>query len=447
MSDDIGKAVLGGINSALGVSQNEPQNPVNPYSYEELGKFSQKISQSEERVYLQSGYARNLKPRAMEILFQEPDATIVIKKRQFSSLAENYRLDRLDNKTRTYIKAVKRLFYNKCRRIAAYERLTKLEKIYSTAPDEFSDLLFPVVFSLVETFNAIGNSIGEVSGSFGSNAFASVMGKNFSVLDTLKKVRNLSSPELFTTWSNPAEIPYLADVGEGTGTFELTLATSINTSVSTQMGQGSCDISFENPYELMIITQEDIEEAISDVVGFTNNSFFGVIKGELQSAIKDLTQQLSVKRLGRKASPIFVVTNPDSLQFKKVRAFIDEEGREIIFNYDPGLVGFGSDVSFDETARLGVNGLRKDEESLLKQIIINYYSLIDNEKLTNNQIKTFNQENEYVRKKMRLEFEDRSIIQQQDIVHVFIGSKTSMDPAVSAGFNFSYSQDNFSNRV
>jgi hypothetical protein len=439
---DVGKAILGGINAAFGTAENEPQNPVNVYSYEDLGKFEQKISKSEERVYLQGGYTRKLKPRAMEILFQEPDVTIVIKKRQFSSLAENYRLDRLDQKTRTYIKAVKRLFYNKCRRIAAYERLTKLEKIYSKSAGQFNDLLFPAVFSFIEFFNAAGG-LGESN----TSSFASSIKNNFSILDTLKKLKNLSDPQLFTTWSNPAEIPYLADVGEGTGTFELTLATSINTTVSTQMGQGSCSITFENPLELMIITQEDIEEAISDVVGFTNNGFFNFIKGQLNDVIKNLMQQLNSKRMDRGASSIIINTNPDTLQFKKIRAFIDGEGREILFNYDAGLMGIGGSISLDQSAREGFNGLTSDEEKLFSDIITNYYSLLDNEKLTRNQIINFNQENDYVRKKMRLEFEDRCIIQQQDVVHVFVSSKSSLDPAVSSGFNFSYSKDNFFNQI
>ena len=127
MSDDIGKTILGGINSAFGFTENDPQNSSNPYSYEALGDFASKINKADERVYLQSGYSHALKPQALEVLLQEPDVTIVVKKRQFSSLVENYQYDLLNTQEKVYLRAVKRLFYNKCRAIAAYERLTKLD--------------------------------------------------------------------------------------------------------------------------------------------------------------------------------------------------------------------------------------------------------------------------------------------------------------------------------
>jgi hypothetical protein len=207
---DVGKSILGGINGALGLNENEPQNPDNPYSYEALKGFESKINKSEERVYLQSWYSRALRPQALEVLLQEPDVTIVVKKRQFSSLVENYQYDLLNTQEKVYLRAVKRLFYNKCRAIAAYERLTKLEKIATKTAGIFNNYLFPAIFSSVEILNTL--SPGTVDG------------KSFQVLETLKKVKNFSDPNLYTTWLNSKEIPYLSDVGEGVGTFELTLA-------------------------------------------------------------------------------------------------------------------------------------------------------------------------------------------------------------------------------
>ncbi len=72
---------------------------------------------------------------------------------------------------------------------------------------------------------------------------------------------------------------------------------------------------------------------------------------------------------------------------------------------------------------------------------------MDNEKFTRNQIVNFNRENDYVRKKMRLEFEDRPIIQQQDLVHVFMNSKTTTEPRISAGFDVSFNKNNFFNQA
>jgi hypothetical protein len=433
MSDDIGKTILGGINSAFGFTENDPQNPSNPYSYEALGDFASKINKADERVYLQSGYSHALKPQALEVLLQEPDVTIVVKKRQFSSLVENYQYDLLNTQEKVYLRAVKRLFYNKCRAIAAYERLTKLEKIATQSAGMLNNWLMPAIFSSVEILNTVSPGL--------------IGGNTLETLDTLKKVKNFSDPSLYTTWLNPRNIPYLGDVGEGTGTFELTLAASVNTSVSTEISRGNASISFENPLELMIITQKDIEQAISDVVGFTNNQFFTYTQGLLNETNSILKKELYQIRLARGVAQINVEVNPNSLNFKKVRAFIEGD-REIIFSYDPGLLGFGSAVELDASALQGVNGLQPGKETtILKDLITNIYSLIDNQNTTRNEIRNFNTQNSDIRKRMRLEFEDRAIIQQQDVVHVFMGSKTNLDPKVSEGFNFSYAKSNLLNNI
>lgn len=442
--EELGKSILGTINQQIGLSENIPNNPQDPYSYAGIGDFASKISQSEQRTYLQSGYTRALRPQAMEVLLQEPDLTIIVKKRQFSSLIENYQVNKLSYEEKLYLKAVKRLFYNKCRAIASYERLTKIEKVVTQSGGAFNDFIMPMIFSSVETLNTLKPGL--------------ISGNTLAILDTLKKVKNFSDPERYTTWLNSSEIPYLTDVGEGTGAFELTLATSVSTSVSTELGRGNGSISLENPFELMIITEQDIEQAISDVVGFTNIRFFSIAENQLNDATNLLKEELSFVRKNRKATPINFMISPDSLNYKKVRAIIDEEGREIIFSYDSGVLGVFSfdaagkpnefNVSLDSTAYEGINGLQTEKErTLFKTIVANLYSLFALQKSRKNDIVNFNEQNNFIRKKMRLEFEEKAIIQNQDIVHIFVGSKTVTDPRVSEGFNFSYSKNNLLNNI
>ena len=442
--EDLGKSILGTINQQIGLSENIPTNPQDPYSYAGIGDFASKIAQSEQRTYLQSGYTRALRPQAMEVLLQEPDLTIVVKKRQFSSLIENYQVNKLSYEEKLYLKAVKRLFYNKCRAIASYERLTKIERIVTQSGGVFNDYVMPMMFSSVEVLNTLKPGL--------------ISGNTLAVLDTLKKVKNFSDPERYTTWLNSSEIPYLTDVGEGTGSFELTLATNVSTSVSTELGRGNASITLENPYELMIINEKDIEQAISDVVGFTNFRFFSIAENQLNDTINLLKQELASIRRERNASPINFMLSPDSLNYKKVRAFIDEEGREIIFSYDAGIFGtFGFDaagdpnefnVVLDSTSYEGFNGLQSEKEKTLFRVIVaNLYSLFALQKSRKNDIVNFNEQNNYIRKKMRMEFEEKAIIQNQDIVHIFVGSKTVTDPKVSEGFNFSYSKDNLLNNI
>src|SRR5574337_1417287 len=65
--------------------------------YGSLGDFATKFDQSAERRYVEEGYLRrdpyNVDPKQFEILMQEPSGTILIKKRMFTSVAENFRPD------------------------------------------------------------------------------------------------------------------------------------------------------------------------------------------------------------------------------------------------------------------------------------------------------------------------------------------------------------------
>ena len=48
-----------------------------------LGEFAKKIDKSAERSYIEDGFVRNVKPRVREILHQQPDITVIFKKRIF----------------------------------------------------------------------------------------------------------------------------------------------------------------------------------------------------------------------------------------------------------------------------------------------------------------------------------------------------------------------------
>ena len=98
-----------------------------------LGDYANQIDKTAERTYTVDGFIRNVRPRLREVWFQQPDVTLVIKKRMFSSLVDNVRLDLLEEKERLLIASTKRLIQNKCRLVAAYERLTKIEQVTKEA--------------------------------------------------------------------------------------------------------------------------------------------------------------------------------------------------------------------------------------------------------------------------------------------------------------------------
>src|SRR5579859_559161 len=95
-----------------------------------LGDLASRIDQSAERKYNEEGYLRrdsfNADPKQFEVLLQEPNATILVKKSMFSSINENYRPDFMNNDEKLYYKTMKVLFQNKCRQIAILEKLSKI---------------------------------------------------------------------------------------------------------------------------------------------------------------------------------------------------------------------------------------------------------------------------------------------------------------------------------
>jgi hypothetical protein len=415
--------LFGGINQFLGVAENTPRNldgnlandPNTIVNFGALGDFANKIDKSAKRQYVETGYIRNIRPNQSEILMQEPNITVLVKKRMFSSLAENFKPELMDVKEKLFYRASKKLFQNKCSVIAAYEKLSKLDRVIANG-GVVNDYMFPVIFSGIDILSASGINI--------------VDAKTKSILDTLKKVKFLSDPKYKTTWVTTSELPALSDIGDGTGVIDFTNISSINCSTSVIFGQGSASLTIEDPYKLLLITSQDIEKAIRESAGgFLQNAFFKVTESQLEETIDRLRQQLNNIRASRGATDIRFFINEDALLFRKVRAIIDEEGREINFNYDGGLSGIGSDVDIDASAFIGVNGLNNQnkEVDIFKQVLKNIYILMGSKKSTQINSFQFNKETNYVRKKMKLHFCNKSLIQSMDVINIFISTKSAID--------------------
>lgn len=416
--------LLGAINQFAGVAENTPRSldtfapGLGNMSFGALGDFAGKIDQSAQRQYIETGYIRNVRPRQSEVLMQEPDITVLIKKRMFSTLVENFKPELMDTKEKLFYRASKKLFQNKCSAIAAYERLSKIDRIISNN-GVMNDYLFPLAFSGIDALEAVGINI--------------VDAKTRAVMESLKKVKAFSDPNYQTTWLVESELPALSDLGDGTGVIELTGVATMNCSSSVIFGSGTGSITVEDPYKLLIVTNDDIDRAIKETsAGFLNNSFFRVTQAQLESTVDDLRAQLTAVRRERGASQIRFFINEDTLLFHKVRAVIDEEGREILFSYDGGLAGIGSSVEIDSGAFQGINGLNSNEVGIFEQILKNIYLLMGLNKSTQTNSFEFNKETNYVRRKMRLHFGNKPIIQPMDVLHVYVSTKSAIDPKSAA---------------
>lgn len=424
--DNLGNVLLGAVNSSVGIVENDPQS-LNL----DLGSFANKIDSSEHRRYLEDGMIRGVRPRNLEILMQEPDVTIVVKKRHFSSLAENYRFDLMNEEEKLYIRSIKRLFSNKCKAIAAYEKLTKIERIVRNT-GVLNDYMMPIIFGATDFLNQASPGV--------------INAQTQSVIDTLRRLKVFSEPNQFTTWAVDKDVPYQTDSGEGTGTFEITMAQGWNCTNSTRFMGGSAELTIEDPYKLMIITRADIEKAISESVSLAQNTFFKLTEVQLQKTIDDLQKMLSDQRFARNVSQIKFVINENSLLYKKVRAIIEGEGKDIIFSFNGGFLGIDSSVELDASVFAGVNGLNDLEAELFKQIISNIFIMFGYRASTDNDIKQFNKDTDYIRQRMINEFAGRTIIQQMDNVHIFTSTKTQYDRKVSQGLDSSFS-DSILNKI
>lgn len=409
---------LSAVNQSAGIGENQPKS----FSVRDLGQTGSRFSSSENRVYLEDG-ARDGVPRVMEVLHQVPEITILVKKKHFSSLAENYRYDLLNSEEKLYIRAVKKLIQNKCILLANYERLSKFDTVVANN-GTISDYALPLIFNSVDIVNELQPGLIDSS--------------TLSTLNTLRRVKNFSDPNYVTTWLTDNSVPYTTDGGEGTGVFEITTVSNVTVTNSIRFGGGYASFSIEDPYKILSISREDITKAIAQAGNLFSNTFFQGNETELERIIEEGKLQLNSSRRERNAPALTFSVNPQSLLQKKVRVFFDQLGKELIFTYSGGFLGLGASIDFDQSVREGLEALTIDEENLLSTILQNIYALLAVRESTQSAEMEFNKETNYVRQRMEQEFNGQSIIQPMDVIHIYISSKTKLDNQISQGFANSY---------
>lgn len=408
-----------------------------------LGDFANKFDQSAERRYLQEGFFKhdqyNIHPKQLEVLMQEPDVTVLIKKRAFSSLSENFRQDLMSADDRVFLKATKILFQNKAKQISNFEKLSKINKI-ATEFGRVDSYLLPLIFTATDSLSAISNSFGE--------DVASDFGKLKNIVDLVRKVTNLSKDNIFTTWITNVQDSFKTEFAEGTGVLELTTVTSINTTSSIAFGGGSCSLSISNPYNFMRITSLDIEQAIADTLNIIySNKFFQLGSSVLQDSLNLNKKKLELSRRNRGANQIIFEVNSDTFLSKRVRAIIDSIGFEINFGGDifseftgSGEIDASAKFGSDE---LGPQGLKPNEISLFNTIISTIFQMMNLESNSKSQVKDFNMQTNDLRKKMYLHYGKKQIIQPMDVIHIYASSKTRVDNKILGGLQDSFSSLQF----
>jgi hypothetical protein len=481
---------LGALGDAISSQFNLGENTTNTLDavvdgqqvkYGSLGDFASQFDQSAQRSYVEEGYLRrdpfNTDPKQFEVLWQEPNATVLLKKRQYSSIAENFRPDFMDADEKLYFKAMNVLFQNKCNQISALEQLGKIAQI-TAAVGNISNQLVPWIITLTDIANNGYASGGNLFGS-NTNPFTTQDGSSF--IKSVNRLRTLyayNQTNPYTTWIADATNLFQSTFGGGSGVIEITNYTNLTTNTSVDIKQmGSFNLSIVDPYEAMLITDYDIELALSDATNaFYNNKTFQLGVTSSEQVIQDQQSQLNSIRSARNASPITFKVDPDTLLGKRVTAIIDRLGLEIVFTYNPlGSLSLGGNNGVDVDPRFlrgssvpnpdgsggvgalaGYDGLDQNSQTNIPgtnvralvgnselrafQTIIatiyNQISLISNSRQS---LINDNDSYNYARRKLRFNFSGKLIIQPMDVVHIYINSKSQYDNKVLSGLTQMFS--------
>ena len=434
------------INS-LDIVQNGQVN-----QYGSLGAFSNSFDHTAERQYVEEGFRRtdyfNPKPKQLDILMQDPDITVLVKKRAFASLAENFRSDLMDKQEKLFYRATKVLLQNKCKQISAYEKLSKIS-IISADIGRVDYHLLPIIFAATDTLTQAPGALGLTGTQDSING--SLSGFK-SIVDRVREIVSLSQDNYYTTWLTDIPDSFRTDFGEGTGVIEFSNVTSLSTTTTLQFGKGSFSMNFSDPYKMMTITNLDIEAAINDATNmFYSNSFVQLGITSLDQTITEQKKLLTLARVGRGANPISFIVDPDTYLGKRIRALVEDIGVEIIFDASSlGTITGGNTIDpsglFGSTL-LGNQGLNTGEVSTFNQIVSMLYNQIS---LTANTRRASIQNNSdpslnlnAVRKRLRLHYGNKRLIQPMDNVHVYISSKRKIDEKVVGGLQSNLSAQGF----
>lgn len=453
----------------------------NDVKYGALGEFASKFDQSAERKYVEEGYLRkdayNTAPKQFEVLMQQPNATLLVKKRMFSSIAENFDPQFMDNDEKLYLRCIKILFQNKCNQISTLEKLSKIQKITSLV-GEIDNYMIPLILNLTDSLSK--DFTGDPAGT---NEFGvpiqSESDSLVKVVDRLRRIYSYNITNPYTSWVVDNTNLMKSQYGEGTGVIEITNFNQIDTNVSIDMTQnGSCNFTIQDPYQAMLITDYDIERAIADGTNlFYNSKTYQMGKESSETLINELQTRLNQYRSERGASPLTFKVNPDTLLGKRVRAIIERQGIDIPFTYNAGeAIKSSLNFNFNEKPSFGVevppeylkggeiagldglDTIKKkyggkssindnfnisrnthvgldSELSLFSRLIKTIFDRLMLIANSVNAFQTANKETNYVRRKLRFNFMGKLIIQPSDVVHIYMSSKSKFDNRLLGGLS------------
>ena len=393
-------------------------------------------------------YTNLKKPSRRVQITQRPKLTVLVKKKHFAALRSNYETRFLDDSEKLYLRCVKTLFKRKCDEIAFYESLINFNSIYENEGflniDSLTDSVTEGFLGLlIDTLGISG--VGDLLSSFSADmvmnngsiiaqptAERDAIARNLDFIGDLyrlKQKNDMSKASVYTRWVEAPNVPDYTGLGPGTGTIELNLVSSITTSVGIGAGSGTSSISIEDPYQLLLITDSDIEIAVRNVTA-TNNGLAGFFSPNA-SAKLTLAQSLDIRlneSRSKKNTGLISFFFDDGQPFFEIDGIEALPGQQIVTAAGPQVLAplFGpfDAIAEDEYGRFKSIGLSAEEIGLINQILKLLRDYSADLLLSVDVFANVNAQTGELRKRMRRDFLGQHLLQPVDQVSVFISSHT-----------------------
>lgn len=383
---------------------------------------------------------------------QRPEVTVYIKKKVFWSLRNEHDIKFMGTGEKLFIRASKLLFERKCAQIAAYESMTKTSSLIDEEADYDADTIDSIVNSYENAKNALDAEIGAVLpvDVTLANALQRELDKlkeSDEAVNTLKEIAKASrilKSSTTTNWViNPQANVDITNTGRGVGVIELTLVDTVRTSLGIEHNNnGSISMSVEDPYNLMKITEGDIELALRSAYREMNDTSFDPTisaQGYLDDA-KRKDAQLKRIRSNRAANSGFGATVFSEARGNSISRDLGEISFEINLSsssnqYVVGRISTISEPFNKNNVNIVLSGLPVEQRltpeelalvntifDLLDKYVVEIKKISETNKIDNSDTNI-----KYARKQLRVFYVGKNIIQPMDGIHVFMRSRTFKD--------------------
>lgn len=358
------------------------------------------------------------KPSKRKIITQSPKATVFVKKRMFSTLRNHYNVKLMGEKDKLFIRATKRLFQRKLEQLAFYESVSNIERAVDGKGflhiDAVGDGFLNSILDLIENSFIALDVLGGVSVPKALEQMVvqePALRPFVAQIQQMLRLRSLnqrSKSNRFTSWiSDPLESDLLG-LGSGVGVIELNQVDNFQTNVSLQPGGGSANFSIQDPYKIMLILEEDVEIALREAISEKD------LPREQVSDITDRVLQRA-RILDDEINSTRRLNNESEINFQFLL------GKDYVVGT---VVRTGQEFTKNDISKITSNSIEAVKIAQVFDLLDSYIVL---QKRAISLFQTVNEKYNDVRQRLRNEFVGHSIIQQMDMVHVFMNSNTKDD--------------------